>query len=170
MVLPSAGAGRSAFLAGVSQRDLDVSVRVALDKPATGGGTYLSVLGRRTGSGTQYESQVQVVSTGAVRVGLRRVVSGTATGLTLVTVPGVTYSAGQQLVVRLQVSGVSPTTLRTKVWLAGTPEPAAWTSEATDSTAALQNPGGLGLVSYLSGSATNAPVTATYDDLTATTP
>ena len=35
---------------------------------------------------------------------------------------------------------------------------------ATDTTAALQNPGAVGLYTYLSGSATNLPFVVSYDN------
>src|SRR5690606_18159292 len=44
-------------------------------------------------------------------------------------------------------------------------EPEDWAVSATDSTAKLQAPGGVGLRAYLSGSATNAPIFAMFDDL-----
>ncbi|MBN1098038.1 hypothetical protein JKP76_19675 [Blastococcus sp. TML/C7B] len=66
---------------------------------------------------------------------------------------------------RLQVVGTAPTTVRVKVWPAGSAEPTEWQRTATDSTAALQAPGGVGLTTYLSGSATNAPVALRMDDL-----
>jgi hypothetical protein len=52
----------------------------------------------------------------------------------------------------------------------GTAEPAAWTASITDSTAAQQGAGAIGLGTYLSGSATNAPVVASFDNLLAVTP
>jgi len=110
---------------------------------------------------------VKVLNGGGVRVSRRRLVAGVGTTLTQVNVPGLTYAAGQQLQVRFQVVGASPTTLRTKVWLVGTPEPTAWLLETTDSTPALQAPGAVGLVSYVSASATNTPVEARFDEFTA---
>ena len=47
--------------------------------------------------------------------------------------PGLTYAAGDQLQMRVQTFGTSPTTVRAKVWKAGTTEPAAWTLTTTDS-------------------------------------
>jgi hypothetical protein len=67
--------------------------------------------------------------------------------------------------VRVQAFGTSPTTFRAKVWKVGTPEPADWTASVTDSSAALQTAGHIGVGTYLSGSATNAPVTASFDDI-----
>ncbi|WP_194905442.1 hypothetical protein [Quadrisphaera sp. INWT6] len=54
------------------------------------------------------------------------------------------------------------------MWLAGTAEPTAWQLTATDASTALQAPGAVGLVTYLSGSAT-APVTVSWDDLAVVT-
>ena len=68
---------------------------------------------------------------------------------------------------RLQVTGTNPTTIRLKVWPAGATEPTAWQTTATDSTAALQGAGAIGLSGYLSGSVTNAPVVLRLDDLSA---
>jgi hypothetical protein len=69
--------------------------------------------------------------------------------------------------VRLQVTGTGPTSLRAKVWVAGTTEPAAWAVSATDATAGLQAAGSVGVGDYLSGSATNAPVVVRFDDFQA---
>ena len=72
--------------------------------------------------------------------------------------------------IRLQTSGTGTTNLATKVWRQGAAEPAAWLLTRTDTTAALQAPGAVGLVVYLSGSSTNAPMTATVDDFVAGRP
>jgi len=161
--ITAAGSTRSAYLNGVSSTDTDVQVTTSLDKPQTGGGTSVSLVGRRVGSG-EYSVRLKVLATGVLNVAAMR----TGTALSSVNLPG-TYVPGSALRVRLQVAGVSPTTVRAKVWAAGAAEPAAWQVSATDSTAALQVGGGIGLTSYLSGSATNAPMTVSFDDLLATT-
>ena len=84
-----------------------------------------------------------------------------------VVVPGVSIAAGDRLEVRVEVTGTSPTTLRAKAWEAGSPEPAGWQTTATDATASLQAPGGVGLSSFLHGTASNGPLTVGYDDLRA---
>jgi hypothetical protein len=85
-------------------------------------------------------------------------------------VSGLTYFALTNLRIRLQVVGTNPTTLRAKVWSSSGTEPAAWTASATDTTAALQAPGSVGLMSYLSGSSTNAPTVARFDTFQAGPP
>jgi PKD repeat protein len=74
---------------------------------------------------------------------------------------------GTKLSVRLQVTGTAPTTVRAKVWRAGTTEPSVWQVQTTDSTSGLQKAGGLALATYISGSATNVPVTAAWSNLSA---
>ena len=88
-----------------------------------------------------------------------------ATTLTAADVAGAELRAGTKLSLRLQVTGTSPTTIRAKVWADGTTEPATWQLSTTDSTAALQVPGSIGLHSYLSGSSTNVPSYVSFDDL-----
>ena len=53
------------------------------------------------------------------------------------------------------------------MWPANTSEPTAWRTTATDSTAAAQVAGAVGLSSHLSSSVTNAPVVLRLDDVSA---
>jgi hypothetical protein len=96
--------------------------------------------------------------------------SGETTLQTQLTLPGLVYAPGAVLRARVQVIGASPTTVRAKVWAAGTPEPAAWQRSVTDNSVGWQAPGALGLNPYLSGTATNAQVTMSFDDLRADSP
>lgn len=163
--MSSPGGGPGAALDAVSSTDADVRVRLGADKAATGGGIYLTVQPRRVSAADRYYADVRLQATGAVSLILGRAVAGAETTLQSRTVTGVTATAGQLLQVRVQATGTAPTTFRAKVWPVGQPEPDAWTASVTDSTAALQAPGGLGLRTYLSGSATNAPVVGLFDDL-----
>ena len=165
--MASAGAQLTAFLNDTSASDTDLRLAVALDKAATGGGTYLSVIGRKVGTSGDYRAKLRFQDTGAVALSLVRKVSSTQTTLASATLAGVTYSPGQVLHVRLRVVGTGTTSLAVKVWPAGAAEPTSWQLSATDSTTALQSAGSLGIESYLSGSSTNAPVTALYDALDA---
>ena len=65
---------------------------------------------------------------------------------------------------------MSPTTLRAKVWKTTQTEPASWQLTTTDNTAGLQTSGGVGLVTYLSGTSTNVPIVVSFDDLLVTVP
>lgn len=161
-ITAGAGATTSSMLNGATSADTDLQVELALQQAASGGGTYVSVIGRAV-AGDDYRARVKVSSTGVVQLQLMR----GATTLQALNIPGITYATGDQLQVRLQVFGTSPTTIRGKVWRVGTAEPPAWQLSTTDATAALQAAGGLGLSLYVSGSATVVPLTVAFDDLVA---
>jgi PKD repeat protein len=163
---PTAGATSSAFLNAVSSAQTDALVDLSLDKAQTGGGTYVSVVGRRVDAANDYRGKLRLTADGKVSASVTRTVAGSEVTVTSVVVPNLTYAAGGVLRVRTQVTGTNPTTVRVRVWPAGTTEPTSWAVSATDATAALQAPGSFGLVAYLSGSATNAPMTASFDNLT----
>lgn len=165
ITLPAAGTGPAAVLAGLSLAAADARVQFSADKIANGGGMFASLAARRVGTNNDYRAKVKVAATGVVTLYLSRVVGGTETVLAQQNVAGLSYAAGSQLMLRTAVTGTGPTTLNAKVWRTSAAEPAAWQLNATDATAVLQAPGSLALVSYLSGSATNAPVTMRFDNL-----
>jgi len=164
--LGAAGWSTSMALTGVSSVDNDLRTSVSLDKAATGGGTYVYVTGRKVATNSEYRATLRYRSDGRVVVALNAY-KGTSTNVTLVNetlVPG-TVTPGAKVNVRLEVSGSGTTTIRAKAWLDGTTEPTAWTVSTTDTFAGLQAPGSVALAAYASGSATNAPQTVSFDDL-----
>ncbi|WP_316302104.1 PKD domain-containing protein [Clavibacter michiganensis] len=161
-VASPAGETRTASLDAVSTTASDAQVSFALDKVPTGGGAYVRINSRQVGT-SYYQTQVWVRSTGQVMI----VQSENGTNLKSVVVPNVTYTAGQQLRVRAQVTGTSPTTMNAKVWPVGQAEPTAWQSTTTGTLAALQTAGTFGIQTYLSSSAAG-PVAFTLDDLVVT--
>jgi PKD repeat protein len=161
----AAGSGPSRALAGVSSASTEMRATVGVDKPATGGGIYLTVRPRVVASGDRYYVDTKLNAGGTVSVILGRNVGSTETVLQTRTVSGLTVVPTDRLQVKVQAVGTSPTTLRAKVWKVGTPEPTDWTASVSDTTASLQAAGSIGVGTYLSGSATNAPVVASFDDL-----
>jgi hypothetical protein len=118
---------------------------------------------------SDYRIKVRV-NAGDTTAYLTRVVGGAETVLTTVPLAGVVVAPGNALSFRIQAIGGGTTTLNAKVWRAGTAEPGAWTTTTTDSTAGLQSAGAVGVYGYLSGAATNAPVTLSVPDLSASAP
>ena len=94
---------RAAYLSAVRQTDIDLESDVALDQAASGGGVYVSFIGRRTSNGNDYLFKLRYQAGGSVVAYLVRVVGGTETVLSSMTVPGLTVSPGDQLRVRFQV-------------------------------------------------------------------
>ena len=170
MRIATAGSGNNVYLNGVSSSATDLYLTFATDKPASGSGVYLSAIGRRVSGAGEYRAKLLLTSNGSVALSLIRTTSTGAetTIASALTIPGLNYAVGDKLAMRLQVTGTGPTTIRAKVWELGTAEPTTWQRTVTDATAALQVPGSIGLTTYLSGSATNAPLTVLVDDLLAT--
>ena len=169
MTIPTAGGGAAAYLAQVSSTETDTAAVVGLDKVPNSGAAFLSLTGRRVGA-DDYRTKLRIASDGVITLYLTRVVGGAEVTLSSGVVPGLTYQTGDRLRLRLEVTGTSPTSLRTKVWKDGQAEPATWQRTGTDASASLQAPGGVGAVSYLSTTTTNLPLAFTVDDLTVVTP
>jgi PKD repeat protein len=168
--LTSPGNTADAQLASVSAASAEVRVTLAWSRTGSGGTIYGSVLPRRVSSSTDYRCKVVSGSNGVIQVILVRRVSGTETAIGSTNVSGFTLAANQAYDVACSAtpSGTG-TLLRAKLWRDGTTEPSAWQVSATDSTAALQVAGGIGISSYMSSSAT-LPITLSVDDLVAVTP
>lgn len=163
----NAGQTVSLRLSQTVRANADLSATFWTEAMPTGGGLYQSFLARHLSAGS-YRAEVRITSAGQVTVRPVRVLNGVESALTSATpVTGLTYSAGTRLAVRVQASGTNPTTVRAKVWVAGQAEPDTWTVSATDSSAALQTTGSVGVSSYQSASAVS-PLVIRVDDLSAT--
>ena len=158
---------RAGYLNSVQQRNIDFTTDVTIDRAATGGGAYVSVIGRRVSQGNDYRLIVRYLAGGSVQVLVARTVGGTQTVLANVTPAGLTVVPGDVLRARLVINGTTPTstTVTAKVWRASSPEPAPWLLTATDSTAAIQSPGGVGMLIYVSGSWTGTAPVLSIDNL-----
>ena len=138
---PDAAAAGSA----ISARDVDIYVRLAVDKRPTGGIVWAYEVARHNGN-NEYRPKILLRPDGTVAVHAGVVVSDAESPIgNPVTVPGLTYDAGTFIWVHAQVTGSSPTTIRVRAWADGQPEPTTWQYVGTDSTAALQTAGSVGL-------------------------
>ena len=163
----AAGSGPSAYLNGVSARDVDLLGTVRYDKAATTT-IYTSMVARRIGT-SDYRVKIRP-GVSSTSLDLVRTISGAETVLASQVVPGFVMSPSSEINLRLQTVGSGTTTVRAKFWLTGAPEPAAWNLTATDTTAALQAAGAVGFYSYMGSAATNAPVTLQVQSFAASTP
>lgn len=163
-----AGAGPSAFLTTVSAEDAVATVDVSFDKVPPSSGTYTSLAVRRIGN-SDYRVKARFLPTGT-SVTLVKVVNNVETTLGTTNVSALRYAVGDTVRVKIQAdSEAGSTVLGAKVWKTTGTEPTAWQVTANDSQAVLQAAGGVGFQAYLSGSATNAPVVASFDNLSVTT-
>ncbi len=160
------GSDRSVFLTGISQRDIDETVDVSIDRAASGSGAYVSLVGRRVANNTDYRLRLRWQSNSTLVAYLVRVVNNTDTILAWTNVTGITPTPGDVFRIRLQVSGGAATLARAKVWRANVAEPAAWLVSGNDSPpAALQVAGGVGVIHYHSSSWTGTASILTLDNL-----
>ena len=140
------------------------------DKVPTGNGETVGVIARKAGT-SSYRLKLRLLPAGAVHLAWSRVVSGVETTVSEVVVRGLTYNAGDTLRLRFVVTRSGPaTSLSGTVWPVAGPEPSSPQLSATDSTAALQTAGAIGLLSGLGSTVTNTPVTFSYDNLNAVVP
>jgi hypothetical protein len=126
---------------------------------------YSSLLVRRNGE-TSYGVRVRAAPTSVV-IQLIRTVNGALTALATQTVPGYVFASGDVMHLRVQAVGTGSTALRASFWVNAQPVPTSWPLQATDTTAALQAPGGVGVHGYLSSTSTG-PFVMTVDNITAT--
>ena len=155
---------RASRLLSVATDDVEILTTVSVDR--TGAGYYASVIGRQVGS-DMYSARLRFEANGVVRLYALRNESALANSFVL---PGAGYAPGEKLTVRVRVSGTTPTVVSAKVWRASEAEPADWQVSGTDTTAALQQPGAIGLISYLSGSSATPTALLSVDTFQAATP
>ena len=150
----------------VSVGDATTTFSVAVDRAIAGGTAQVNYALHKSAAG-DYRVKLRYLNTGEVSVWLTKVVGSTQTLLTDAgTVPGFSQTAGAALNVKVEAAtSAGSTTLRTKVWPSGDPEPAAWKASVSDSQSSLQDAGIIALAAYANGSVSNAPLAFSFDDL-----
>lgn len=161
-----AGKGPEAYLDSVSSLDTDTAVTASVDRAATGGGTFLALVARGT-YGAGYRGKARIRPDGGVDLSIVRTTMSVDTALATATMPAGSLTEGTSLRLRMQAVGASPTQLKLRAWKTGSTEPMTWNVVSSDTTAALQAPGSVGVWTYVSGTATNAPAVVSFDDFTA---
>jgi PKD repeat protein len=167
--LDAAGNLTGSYLGAVSQTSADVLTTFSLSAAPTGSGASVYVTGRRVGTNLEYRARLRFLANGTVGLAFTKL-AGSSSEVLIggeVIVPGLSYSPGAPLNVRVQVSGTGTTQLAATVWPAGSAQPGTATVTRTDTEATLQAAGGLGLSAYLSGSAT-APLAVRFTTLSVT--
>ena len=167
---PRAGATRGVTLDSVAARDVDILVRLAVDKLPVGGTVWAYEVARHNGN-NEYRPKILLKPDGTIAVHAGIVVSDAESPIGQpVTVPGLTYGAGTFIWLHAQITGTNPTTIKIRAWADGQPEPTTWQYTATDSTSVLQQAGSVGLRVYDHTAVTNAPVTVSFDDYRVVSP
>lgn len=163
ILAPAAGSSSSARLLDLTEADTDLRARVRFDT-AQNGLSWVNAISRALPGGVEYRGRVRVGAT-SLYAGIYQTASGGQTAVVPeVRIPGLVPTPNTWYRIRTNVRGFSPTTIKMKVWVDGTPEPATWTIAATDSTPALQTAGGSGFQVFTNSSA-SYPTTWSVDDV-----
>ncbi len=157
------GQARNALLdVGVADATITGTVRFSL-VPNTGN-AFAYIEARRVGT-DGYRGQIRVASNGQVFVQIRKAVNAVETAVGPEVSTGLNIQTTTTLAYRFTVSGSH---LQLRVWDASTTEPAAWQTEADDTS--IARVGAVGVRGYLGSPVTNGPLTLTFDDFLATKP
>jgi hypothetical protein len=162
IALASPGRGASARLSDVSTANGDLVTALSVQEPLSGGGTYVSLQGRVVGN-SDYRATLRFRSDGKVALYLGRRVDGREHTISGTYVPGLASRAGTSVNLRLSVTGTNPTRLAAKAWPTSGKEPSDWQLSTKDGSTRLQRAGTVGLVTYLSSSASRHQVVTVAD-------
>lgn len=142
--------------------DSDITVQISPTVVATGGTTRAAIMTRIDPAdigATYYRAELGFTTAQTVTARLVKWVSNVETLLESVTLPGLTYTAGQIFHLRFQTRGQL---LRMRVWPDGIAEGEEWNLSTTD--ASIPGPGRVGLWALRDAGNTNAPPVLTEFD------
>jgi hypothetical protein len=149
------------FITGQKLLDVDLQFTCSLPAVATGASVVFAVMLRCVDASNHYLVSCELNPAGTVSANIRRVVAGAFTALGSATVPGLTYTAGQKIRVRVQVDGPA---LRIMCWPDGGTPPTTWHTTATDTL--YQDAGLFGFYLWrVVGNTNTSPYVASFDDL-----
>lgn len=155
---------KHATLDTLSVRDAKVMISFTVNRLPTGATTILRLLTRYIDVSNHYRLSLRLNPDGSVILRYAKVVAGVVTTLGSVD-PGLTLVPGTTYFMHDQAKGATPSTLSGKLWAQGTSEP-DWQLVKTDSQAALQTAGAVGIGSE-TGLQTNLPQEWYIDEFTA---
>jgi PKD repeat protein len=161
-ITAAGGIHSGAYLGSVATTRTNVLTTLAVNKlPLSGNGYFLWIYGRQISANDSYQTRVRIAPGGVSKIAIGKFNASTTETTLTSELTGPTVRVGGKLDIRTQITGTNPTTIRSRVWLDGTTEPTTWTLSATDTSAALQRAGRVGVEGYLSGSTTNGPIVGT---------
>lgn len=142
--------------------DIDAQFTASVPAVMTGASMVVGFHCRYLSSTNNYFLTCEFNPAGTVTSKVFSTVAGVATQLaTTGNIPGLTYTANQKLRVRVQTDGPA---LRTKIWVDGNAEPAAWNLNITDTSISTA-----GLAGYfmwcVAGNTNTKPFAVNIDDL-----
>lgn len=150
-------------------RDVDASIDISPPAVTTGAALTAGLAIRSNSNGTNYlYPTLEFQTSGAVRITMRSAIASVFTTLVDQLVPGLTYTAGT--IIRLRVLAVGQR-IRIKAWLAAGVEPAGWTVDYPLEAGLLTSGTHLGVAAFAAfGNTLPLPIVVTLDNLSASQP
>lgn len=158
----------SATLGSVSQLGVEVNFDFSLDVLPVGSLLQLSALARYISASNHYRLTLVIGPSGTVMASIEKDAAAAVTVLAQATDAGVLIELGMRYHIRFLATGSSPTVLKGKVWQDGTSEP-DWQVSVSDSTAAMQVAGTVGVRAKGQSGLANLPITFSIDEFAAVT-
>ena len=159
------GRHASRHLTRVVARDVDLKVRVGVDRLPAGDGATVAAVLRRTTAGDEYRVRMRLHRDGSVRLALSRVHSGQVVDLVgEQRVQGARAAAGEWFWLRVTVRGARRRSSTSGCGPRGDRQPRTWQLTHLDGDGALTSPGDVGVQAGLSSEPPRA-VSFRFDDL-----
>lgn len=153
-----AGQTRNMALRTTALSDTLATMSFSINTAPNTGGSYVGLSARQSAT-ADYLTRVWLRTDGTLWLVVQR------SGTVIATQPlSTTWAAGEDLRLKVEVTGSSPTTIRAKTWKASGSEPASWQITTTDSTAGLQGSGWTSVHAARGGAATS-PAAFSFDTL-----
>ncbi len=157
---------RSALLNTISGKDVEINLKLSVDKLANNRIYYYAVA-RKNGT-DEYRIKVSSFNTSVYLQPSKIVGSSEVAIAPEVKVANINHKINTFINIKSQITGSNPTTIKIKAWQDGQSEPSAWAINSTDSTSSLQGNGTFGLRIQGSGGISNGPITTSFDNFTIT--
>src|SRR5947209_6356541 len=133
------------YLGSVTTQDVEMVAKVVLPKSSQNNNCVFYLLGRYTAGSTPTYYRVGVGQGAGKSTVILRAQRNDNTWIGSDTDTGIPASDGLVLWLHVQVQGTNPTAIRARAWVDGTTEPSLWTLDTTDTNAAEQRAGAVGV-------------------------
>ena len=145
-IIATANAQDRGILGSVAVQDVDLLAKIVLPR-CSGSGTNCDayLIGRSTGGNTPSYYRVGALQGQGHSTVYLRAQRSDGTYLSGDLNTGIAAANSLLLWVRVEFQGVNPTTIRARIWQAGSTEPSTWLLNTTDSTSAQQVAGAVGV-------------------------
>lgn len=134
------GSNRKAYVASISEHNVDIKLKVKTDKVMQGGSGLVDIsTRRRSPANTEYKSRLIFNTNGSLSVNAIKRINNVDSNIgSYTTIPGINHNPNTYYWFRTKISGSNPSVINIKIWPDGSSEPSSWNFTASDSDPSLQ--------------------------------